>query len=38
MQRLLLRAALSLVAVPAFAICTCECVDGGVQAVCDNSI
>ncbi|KAB1068721.1 hypothetical protein F6X53_31410 [Methylobacterium soli] len=28
---------LSLVPIPAFAMCTCECVDGVVQALCDNS-
>ena len=32
-----LGAFLGLVPVPAFAICTCECVEGAVQALCDNN-
>jgi len=29
---------LGLVPIPAFAMCTCECVDGAVQALCDNAL
>ena len=30
-------ALLGLVPIPAFAMCTCECVDGTLQSLCDNS-
>ena len=37
MRRGWLGSLLGLVPIPAFAICTCECVDGAVQSLCDNS-